>query len=42
MIESGSLAALDWLVITLVPVVMTGIAIVTARRTVMARLGRML
>jgi cell division transport system permease protein len=41
-IESGSLSALDWLVIALVPVAMTVVALVTARRTVMARLGRML
>jgi cell division transport system permease protein len=42
MVESGSLSPLDWLVIGLVPVAMTVVALVTARRTVMARLGRML
>lgn len=42
MVESGSLSALDWLLVTLVPVAMTVVALVTARRTVMARLGRML
>lgn len=42
MIESGSLSALEWLVIALVPVAMAVVALVTARRTVLARLGRML
>lgn len=42
MVESGSLSAFDWLVIALVPVAMTIVALFTARRTVMARLGRML
>lgn len=42
MVESGSLSPLDWLMIALVPVAMTVVAIVTARRTVMTRLGRML
>lgn len=42
MVESGSLSALDWLLIALVPVVMTVVALFTARHTVMARLGRML
>ena len=42
MVESGSLSAVDWLVIALVPVAMTVVAVFTARRTVMARLGRML
>lgn len=42
MVESGSLSALDWLVVALVPVAMTVVALVTARRTVMTRLGRML
>jgi cell division transport system permease protein len=42
MVESGSLSALDWLLIALVPVVMTVVALFTARRTVMARLGSML
>lgn len=41
-VESGSLSALDWVGIALVPVAMVGVALVTARRTVMARLGRML
>lgn len=42
LVESGSLSALDWLVVALVPVAMTAVALVTARRTVMTRLGRML
>lgn len=42
MVESGSLSAADWLLIALVPVAMTVVAVFTARRTVMARLGRML
>lgn len=42
MMKSGSLAPLDWLVIGLVPVVMTAVAVATARRTVLAQLGRML
>jgi len=42
MVESGSLSALDWVVVALVPVAMTVVALVTARRTVMTRLGRML
>ncbi|HEU4819659.1 MAG TPA: FtsX-like permease family protein, partial [Qipengyuania sp.] len=42
MVESGSLSALDWLLIALVPVAMTVVALFTARRTVMVRLGRML
>ena len=42
LVESGSLSALDWLLVALVPVAMTVVALVTARRTVMARLGRML
>jgi cell division transport system permease protein len=41
-VESGSLSALDWLVIALVPVAMAVVALITARRTVMTRLGRML
>lgn len=42
MVESGSLSMLDWLGVAAVPVAMVGVALVTARRTVMARLGRML
>ena len=42
MVESGSLSPLDWLGVALVPVAMIGVALFTARRTVMARLGRML
>lgn len=42
MVESGSLSAIDWLLIALVPVAMTVVALFTARRTVMVRLGRML
>lgn len=41
-VESGSLSPLDWLGVGVVPVAMIGVALVTARRTVMARLGRML
>jgi cell division transport system permease protein len=41
-VESGSLSLLDWLGVAAVPVAMVGVALVTARRTVMARLGRML
>ena len=41
-VESGSLSTLDWLGIALVPVAMVGVALITARRTVTARLGRML
>lgn len=42
MVESGALSALDWLLVALVPVIMAGVALYTARRTVLARLGRML
>ena len=42
LIESGSFSPLDWLGVALVPVAMIGVALLTARRTVMARLGRML
>ena len=42
MVESGSLSVFDWLLIALVPVAMTVVALFTARRTVMVRLGRML
>ena len=41
-IESGALSAFDWLLVGLVPVIMAGVALYTARRTVLARLGRML
>lgn len=41
-VESGSLSLFDWLGIALVPVAMVWVALVTARRTVMGRLGRML
>ena len=41
-VESGSLSSLDWLGIAVIPVAMVGVALLTARRTVMARLGRML
>lgn len=41
-VESGSLSLFDWLGIALVPVAMVGVALFTARRTVTARLGRML
>lgn len=42
LVESGSLGPIDWLLVALVPAIMTGVAMVTARRTVLARLGRML
>lgn len=42
LVESGSLAPIDWLLVALVPAIMAGVAVVTARRTVLARLGRML
>lgn len=42
LVESGSLGAIDWLLVVMVPVVMAVVALLTARRTVMTRLGRML
>lgn len=42
LVESGSLGPIDWLLVALVPAIMTGVAMATARRTVLARLGRML
>lgn len=42
MIDNGAFSAFDWLLVALVPVIMTGVALLTARRTVMTRLGRML
>lgn len=42
LVESGSLSPFDWLGVAVVPVVMIGVAHFTARRTVLARLGRML
>ena len=42
MVENGALSPTDWLLVALVPVIMTGVALFTARRTVMTRLGRML
>ena len=42
MVENGALSAIDWLLVALVPVIMAGVALFTARRTVMLRLGRML
>lgn len=41
-IESGSLSPFDWLGVAVVPVAMVAVALVTARRTVLARLERML
>ena len=41
-VASGAFAPFDWLLVALVPVIMTGVALYTARRTVMTRLGRML
>ena len=42
LVENGALSPIDWLLVSLVPVIMTAVALLTARRTVMARLGRML
>ena len=42
MVENGALSAFDWLLVALVPVIVAGVALLTARRTVMMRLGRML
>lgn len=42
MIAGGRFSALDWLLVALVPVITTAVAMLTARRTVMTRLGRML
>lgn len=42
MVDSGALGPSDWLLVALVPVIMAGVALLTARRTVMTRLGRML
>lgn len=42
MVESGSLSMIDWLGVAAVPVAMIVVALVTARRTVLARLGRLL
>lgn len=42
MVAGGSLSGADWLLVALVPVAMTVVALITARRTVMTRLGRML
>lgn len=42
MVGSGALAPLHWLLVALVPAIMAWVAVATARRTVLARLGRML
>ena len=42
LIQSGTLSALDWAVVALVPALTAAVAVLTARRTVMARLGDML
>jgi cell division transport system permease protein len=42
LVGGGALAAPDWLLLALVPILMVGVALVTARRTVLTRLGRML
>lgn len=42
LVETGALTTPDWLLIALVPVATVGVALVTARRTVLAKLGRML
>jgi cell division transport system permease protein len=41
-VANAALAPGDWLLIALVPVIMTLVALYTARRTVLTRLGRML
>jgi cell division transport system permease protein len=42
MVTRGGLAPLDWAILALVPLAMVGIALLTARMTVMASLGKML
>jgi len=42
MVGSGALTTFHWLLVALVPVIMAWVAVATARRTVLARLGRML
>lgn len=42
MVVSGSLSAGDWLLIALVPLVTVGVALMTARRAAMRKLGQML
>lgn len=42
LVDNGAFSGVDWLLVALVPVITTYVALLTARRTVMARLGRML
>lgn len=42
LVDSGAFSPVDWLLVALVPVIMAGVALFTARRTVLTRLGRML
>lgn len=41
-VAQGGLGPIDWLLIALIPALMTGVALFTARRTVLTRLERML
>lgn len=41
-VDNGSLSPIDWVLVALVPVAMAGVALLTARRTVITRLERML
>ena len=41
-VDNGAFAPLDWVLVALVPVAMAGVALLTARRTVLTRLERML
>lgn len=41
-VDNGAFEPLDWVLVALVPVAMAGVALLTARRTVMTRLERML
>lgn len=42
LVANGAFDPGDWLLVALVPVIMAGVALATARRTVLSRLGRML
>jgi cell division transport system permease protein len=41
-VDNGAFGPLDWVLVALVPVAMAGVALLTARRTVLTRLERML
>ena len=41
-VDNGAFAPLDWILVALVPLAMAGVALLTARRTVLTRLERML